>query len=237
MSNLPDFIFAFKKNNAAPCPSLPEAEQLWQAGIAYRQQHFGFLDNRGVDIKDEYIFHTTGIGKTAAKIAAQIGLNSEKAQVMGLLHDFGKYQDEFRGGRFHGLVGYEAMRHLGFDEVAKTCLTHSFPKQDFDIKNYRFPEADMLVAKEILNNMVYDDYDYLIQFCDLLFEGLNMVGINARVAGIMRRYNLPFEKVQTLYKNGTALKQYFDAKLGKDIYDFLGIKDEDTLVGRSQTIS
>ena len=77
--------------------------------------------------------------------------------------------------------------------------------------------------------MVYDDYDYLIQFCDLLFEGLNMVGINARVRGIMSRYGLQFQNVAVLWKNGCRLKKYFDDKLGKDVYDFLGIKDEDTL--------
>ncbi len=211
-------------------PALDEAERLWSEAIDYRCRRYGFLDINGNDIKDEYIFHTRSIAATAAKIAAAAGLDAEKAHIVGLLHDYGKRQDEFRGGRFHGVDGYDAMNELGYSEVARICISHSFPIADFDIKNYpKFSEADLLYAKKILNNMVYDDYDYLIQFCDLLFEGLNMVGINARVRGIMSRYGLQFQNVAVLWKNGCRLKKYFDDKLGKDVYDFLGIKDEDTL--------
>ena len=210
-------------------PSREEAERLWQDGIDYRCRYYGFLDYGGNEIKDEYIFHTRSVAQTASKIAAAVNLNSEKAYILGLLHDCGRRVDEFRGGRFHAVEGFDMMMKLGYAEVARICISHSFPQPDFDIKNYpKFSKADLLYAKKILNNMVYDDYDYLIQFCDLLFEGLNMVGINTRVRGIMRRYGLPFQNVSALWENGRRLKKYFDDKLGKDIYDFLGIKDEDT---------
>lgn len=58
------------------------------------------------------------------KIASACGdMDVEKAYILGLLHDIGR---KF-GVRHLGHVydGYVYMKSLGYDEVAKICLTHS----------------------------------------------------------------------------------------------------------------
>ena len=83
-------------------------------------------------IRDGLLFNPGPWGKhclTAAhcaeKIASACGdMDVEKAYILGLLHDIGR---KF-GVRHLGHVydGYVYMKSLGYDEVAKICLTHSF---------------------------------------------------------------------------------------------------------------
>ena len=67
--------------------------------------------------------HSRTVAHCAQKIALNCGLDSDKAYVLGLLHDIGR---KF-GVRHLGHVsdGYSYMMSLGYDEVAKICLTHS----------------------------------------------------------------------------------------------------------------
>ena len=72
--------------------------------------------------------HSRTVAHCAEKIASSCGLDCEKAYVLGLLHDIGR---KF-GVRHLGHVsdGYTYMMSLGYDEVAKICLTHSFNHKD-----------------------------------------------------------------------------------------------------------
>ena len=69
--------------------------------------------------------HSRVAAHCAEKIAQCCGdLDADKAYILGLLHDIGR---KF-GVRHLGHVsdGYSYMRSLGYDEVARVCLTHSF---------------------------------------------------------------------------------------------------------------
>ena len=70
--------------------------------------------------------------------------------------------------------------------------------------------------KELLAEMVYDDYDRLIQLCDALAMAEGVVDIETRMLDVKRRYgHYPQEK----WDNNLALKAYFEEKCGKSIYD------------------
>lgn len=60
----------------------------------------------------------------------------------------------------------------GWDEIARVCLTHSFPVKDIDAdirkKDITAKQYDFI--KEFLNNLVYDEYDKLIILCDALAD-------------------------------------------------------------------
>ena len=60
----------------------------------------------------------------AQRIAEKCGMDRDKAYVLGLLHDIGR---KF-GVRHLGHVydGYQYMSELGYTDVARVCLTHSF---------------------------------------------------------------------------------------------------------------
>lgn len=129
-------------------------------------------------LEKEYRFHTRGVAAAAEKIAARIpGMNGEKAYVLGLLHDYGKRIGEREENKFHGQEGYEQMMFLGYPDVAQICLTHTFPDKNFDRGQYSFPDEWIEWAREKLAGTVYTDYDYLIAFCDKLFEACEMVSI------------------------------------------------------------
>lgn len=200
-------------------PELGEAQKIWQEGYNYRCATTVF------ETREEYIFHTEGVAKAARIIAAAAGINPEKAYILGLLHDYGKKYDERAENRFHGRSGFEELNALGFPVAARICLTHTFPQQNFNNDDYLSYPIDWLNwAHEKLSEVVYDDYDRLIQLCDMFFEGMQMVDFKSRFEGIVRRYNLPKRLLDVLMNNAAFLRSYFEEKTGKNIYQLLNIR-------------
>lgn len=195
--------------------------EIWEKGIQYRRSRsYGFTE------EDEYRFHTLGVAGAAEKIAAHIGaMNGEKAYIFGLLHDYGKRINERKENKFHGREGYEQMLILGYPDIAQICLTHTFPDKHFKDDQYDYPKEWIDWARKKLAETVYTDYDFLIAFCDKLFEACEMVSIEKRIRGIVERYGLSEMQRELLYEESMNLKQYFDAKIGEDTYRILGIKD------------
>ena len=201
-------------------PSLEIAQKLWQEGMDYRSATTDFV------FRNEYIFHTRGVAESAKIIAAHTSdMDSEKAYILGLLHDYGKKYDECICGKFHGQVGFEEMNAKGYPAVAKICLTHSFPRQNFvdaDYSSYR-PEWRTWAHNE-LAKVSYDDYDRLIQLCDMFFEGMTKVDVETRFSCIINRYHLDPKVVEVLRADTNRNKEYFEQKTGYNIYELLDIK-------------
>ncbi len=206
---------------AAAFPTKEQAKKIWEEGILYRlSQPYPY------DLENEYRFHTLGVASAAEKIAAFIpDLDSEKAYVFGLLHDYGKRISEKRENKFHGREGYEQMILMGYPEIAQICLTHTFPRKNFNREQFSFPEEWIAWAREHLAAAEYTDYDYLVAFCDKLFEACSIVSIEKRVDAIVERYKLSNHQRELLYRESIGLKEYFDSKTGRDVYQILGIKD------------
>lgn len=201
-------------------PSRHKASQIWEEGINYRKS-LGIFSH-----EEEYSFHTKGVAEAATKIALTCGLDVDKAYVFGLLHDYGKHIDERKTGKFHGLEGYRELLKMNYPAVAKICLTHCFPEQEFNYDNYpAYDVSELQECKRILSTISYDDYDLLIQFCDMLFEKFSIVTVEYRIKGIANRYNIPNDKTNHLYRNAIYLKDYFDDKCRCDVYQLLGINN------------
>lgn len=202
-------------------PDIKTAITLWQESLVGVNARA--VSQRGAR---EYIYHTTGVAEAAALIAAKCGLNEEKAYVLGLLHDWGKIQNEKTSGKSHFMVGYDKMINEGWDDAARICLTHSFPEADFDFNDYPFYSlTDLQRAKELISKIEYDDYDRLIQLCDIFFEGTHVISYQRRLACIRQRYNLKPEQTKCLESKAAENKAYFDNKCGCDIYSLLNIED------------
>jgi len=202
-------------------PDRKTALSLWKQGIAFRLSHSDFKNEL------EYRFHTLGIADSAAKIAEACNMDVDKAWVLGLLHDYGKRCDETRDLIFHAREGYEQMMLLGYPVVARICLTHSFPGENFCDDDYGFyqkiPDA-LPWAHRMMKMTELDDYDRLIQLCDLCFEGLNKTSFENRLKGIVHRYHLEWKQISALYENAQKNKAYFDEKCHCDIYRMLRIE-------------
>ena len=166
--------------------------------------------------------HSRITANCAEKIAmACADMDCEKAYILGLLHDIGR---KF-GVRHLGHVsdGYSYMMEFGYDEAAKICLTHSFNNQTVDqyIGKFDVSDEELNLIQATLKEVEMDDYDRLIQLCDALAGADGVLDIEERMLDVKNRYGFyPQEK----WDSNVYLKQYFEKKMGRDIYDIVDKK-------------
>lgn len=163
--------------------------------------------------------HSRTAGYIAETIASACDdMDSEKAYVMGLLHDIGR-KFGITGLR-HVTDGYRYMKELGCDDVAKICLTHSFNNRNLDEyigkKDISEEETQWLIS--VLQNVEYDDYDRLIQLCDALAGNSIVLDCEERMMDVRNRYGY---YPQTKWDTNLRLKEYFEAKTEQNIYELL----------------
>lgn len=167
-----------------------------------------------------WIKHSKSVGLNAKLIADKIdSLDSNKAYAMGLLHDIGR-----RAGIksiMHTIDGYDYMMSLNQKEIARICLTHSYPIQDVNTflgnltarKNKRF-------LSNFIKNAVYDDYDRLIQLCDAISLPSGACIMEKRLIDVALRHGLPNFTIDK-WKAYLELKNYFDKLCGCNVYTLL----------------
>lgn len=166
-----------------------------------------------------WVNHSRVTAQCAERIARECeGMDSQKAYVLGLLHDIGrKFGVKHLG---HVYDGYQYMLKLGFDEVAKICLTHSFSVQNIHdyIGRFDIEDNEIEELKEALASVEYDDYDRLIQLCDSIAGAEGVMNIEDRMSDVKNRYGrYPKEK----WDKNIELKEYFSGKTGKDLYEIV----------------
>lgn len=132
-----------------------------------------------------WIVHSINTGIAARCIADKIkGLDSEKAYILGILHDIGR-----RVGvvaiPVHVYEGYKYALSNGWNEVAKICMTHSYPLMQ---KEFNFePDNEVDIAiKEYIMDCQCDDYDLLIQLCDSLATDYGFCILEKRFVDVAR---------------------------------------------------
>ena len=161
--------------------------------------------------------HSRVAAHCAEKIARLCNdLDSEKAYILGLLHDIGR---KF-GVRHLGHVsdGYSYMMSLGYDEAAKICLTHSFHNQVIEdyIGKFDTSAEELQMIQDVLQTVTMDDYDRLIQLCDAIAGTQGVMDMEERMGDVKRRYgSYPRKK----WNFNLYLKKYFEEKMGKELYD------------------
>ena len=162
--------------------------------------------------------HSRIAADCAKKIAAAAGMDGEKAYVLGLLHDIGrKFGIKHLA---HVCDGYRYMMDLGYEDVARICLTHSFccPRLDVYIGNFDISQAQQQELQTLLDDLVFDDYDRLIQLCDCLAGSEGVMDMEARMLDVKKRYG--FYR-QDKWDTNLWLKAYFEEKTGKNIYEIV----------------
>ncbi|MBQ3309216.1 HD domain-containing protein [Candidatus Saccharibacteria bacterium] len=195
------------------------------------------LDKRKDRIVSAWENHSRGAAEVAEKIAERVGMDKEKAYVMGLLHDIGRCYGPDTGME-HIIDGYNILMEKNMPEIARVCLTHSFnPKEKVNEINLKNPEEDAFL-KRFLVETEYDDYDRLIQLADFMAGAHGVTTIERRFCSVLWRHGLksPAEDLTTLYK----IKNYFDKKAGIDVYEIFHEKIATTpfegIPGKIETI-
>ncbi len=161
-----------------------------------------------------WVQHSYAVANCAQKIAAKCNMNEDKAYILGLLHDIGR---NFGVKHIaHVFDGHKFMSELGYDEVARICLTHSFSTKNINeySGNFDLPQKDIQYITTLLENIVFDNYDKLIQLCDSL-AGTEVVDMKERMNDVKRRYG---KFAQNKWDMNLKLKEYFENLCGENIY-------------------
>ena len=168
--------------------------------------------------------HYQNVAFVASTIAEYSHLDIEKSYILGLLHDYGEYIEKTVLHTFHGTAGYDEMLKLGFDEVARTCLSHSFFDSSFTPQDFpAYNQQEILRAASILKQQPFDDYDKLIHLADIMAPWDKIDTVENRIKMITDKYKLPPELSQKKLSEALELKDYFDKLCNKDIYTILDI--------------
>lgn len=165
--------------------------------------------------------HCYSTAANASRIAKRCPLlDADRAYVMGLLHDVGR-----RAGVLairHIFEGYSYLMDIGQPELAKICLTHSFPEKNPKsyFGAYDCSEEEMKFLKGYLKEIEYDDYDRLIQLCDAISLPEGACIMEKRLVDVAMRYGFP-ESTLPKWRAFMEHKNYFDQLCGCDLYTFL----------------
>ena len=168
----------------------------------------------------QWVKHSENVALAAKLIAEECGMDTDKAYVLGLLHDIGR--------RFgvsylaHVYDGYHYLLDLGYNEAARIALTHSFNLMVLEdyIGKFDIPIEKQDELRTLLSSTKIDDYDLLIQLCDAMALPDRIADLETRMNDVKSRYgSYPQEK----WDRNIELKDYFDKKCGTDIYEILNV--------------
>lgn len=174
-----------------------------------------------------WVQHSVWTAKAAMLIAENCEeLNPEVAYALGLLHDIGRRNGLTNGITTigHLLGGYNYSKELGYDLLAKICITHSCPSKSIndieEVVNKSCSTQDYRFVEDFFNKVEYSDYDKLIQLCDALALPNGFTLIEKRLIDVALRHGVN-EYILPKWEAFMELKNYFDKKIGKSIYNIL----------------
>ncbi len=133
------------------------------------------------------------------QLAKAVGLDSNKAKILGLLHDIGRKQTHDFS---HTIRGYEMLVDQGREDEAIACLTHSFlaggrcssneqAEPGFYVDDEGIPHFAPESKKDdvtlFLENYQYTDYDLILNIADLMATDKGIVSPLERIIDIASR--------------------------------------------------
>ena len=183
-----------------------------------KEQALKLLDEGEKLNPGRWIEHSKKVGEASRRIAEKLNLDTEKAEVLGLIHDIGKRYGE---KAHHVINGYKFIKELGYDdEYANICLTHSYLNNDINCTagGVPSPKSDGYeFRKEFVKNHEYSIYEKIINFCDLMCTDRFMI-LEQRLIEIMTRRGVDINTVYHI-KEALKLKNEIDELLGCSVYD------------------
>lgn len=134
--------------------------------------------------------HSRVVAKAAKRIAKASGLEPDVAEVLGLLHDLGRYKGVT--SMMHIYDGYLYLMGKGYPDAAQICITHSFPIQNIQVYSGANDCSDDVFRElqSILAASVYTDYDRLIQLCDSIALPQGVCLLEKRLLDVALRHGV-----------------------------------------------
>ena len=165
-----------------------------------------------------WISHSYNVAHLAEKIASKANMDSEKAYIVGLLHDIGRRNGTMQAR--HALEGYNYLTSIGFEDGARICMTHTFQYKDVDAiyDTWDCSANEKQFIKNYLDNIAYDDYDRLIQLCDALSLANGYCYAEKKMVNSVLKFGFK-DTTANKWKAILELKSYFDDKIAGNVYD------------------
>ena len=164
-----------------------------------------------------WVSHVRTAARAARTIAAACGMDPDRAYVLGLLHDIGRYQGVT--SLQHVVAGYQLMMEKGYTKVALICQTHTFPVPTLEGYHGAIDctpeEAAQLEAA--LHSAVYDDEVLLIQLCDAICLPDRVTLVEQRLVEVALRHGVT-PQIPEKWRAFLNLKTHFDGLCGRNIY-------------------
>lgn len=179
------------------------------------------LESGAVQNPGAWVRHSISVAQNARLIADKVSdMDSDKAYVMGLLHDIGRRAGV--KGILHIFDGYDYMMQRGQREIARICLTHSFPVKDVNVFFGKFDcsREQRSFLEKFLENAEYNNYDRLIQLCDAISLPTGACIMEKRLVDVALRHGLP-DCTLKKWKAFMETKKYFDNLCHCNIYTLL----------------
>lgn len=181
------------------------------------------LEEAGKLNPGQWITHSKYAALACERIAKHCPhMDSEKAYVIGLLHDIGRRVGIVQ--ERHMLEGYNYCMSKGWKNAAQICITHSFMLKDIttSIGKWDISKEDYEFMKKFIEDVVYDDYDKLAQMCDSLALPDGFCFLEKRFVDVAMRYGV---NEYTTKRWGAIydIKKYFEKIVGKSIEEILEI--------------
>lgn len=146
-----------------------------------------------------YFGHSLWEGKLCGDLAAACGLDPNRAQIYGILHDYGRCVSH----RFdHTIRGFELLVDAGWEDEALACLTHSYLSGG-RCANCEVAEPGFYVDEDgnpcwqedavkdemtvFLEKYSFTDYDEILNMGDLMATSNGIVSPKERLADILSR--------------------------------------------------
>jgi len=165
--------------------------------------------------------HSVSVANNARLIAQHVPhLDGDKAYVMGLMHDIGRRAGVT--GIRHLFDGYEYLMSIGAPVCARICLTHSFPIKDANtfFGKYDCTKEQLSFLQDFLDRHEFDDYDILIQLCDVISLPNGACIMEKRLIDVALRHGIPDFTIEK-WKAFMRTKSHFDQLCGCNVYALL----------------
>ena len=181
------------------------------------------LEEAGKLNPGQWITHSKYAALACERIAEHCPhMDSEKAYVIGLLHDIGRRVGIVQ--ERHMLEGYNYCMSKGWKNAAQICITHSFMLKNIttSIGKWDISKEDYEFMKKFIEDVVYDDYDKLVQMCDSLALPDGFCFLEKRFVDVAMRYGV---NEYTTKRWGAIydIKKHFEKIAGKSIEEILEI--------------
>ena len=164
-----------------------------------------------------WINHSYNVAHLAEKIASKANMDSEKAYIIGLLHDIGRRNGTMQAR--HSLEGFNYLTDIGFEDGARICMTHTFQYKNIDAiyDSWDCSADEKQFIKNYIDTVTYDDYDRLIQLCDALSLANGYCYAEKKMVNSILKFGFK-DTTANKWKSILELKDYFDTQICGDVY-------------------